>query len=304
MQKIHSSSLDLLKYLLSILIVIIHFRPDNYGILFGYIPSELARCAVPAFFIISGYFMSFDNEKINQWLLKISKLYVVWSFSYFIYFYFVKESPIDAYFILSSIVSGWGHLWYFPALIFAYVIASALKQKRSSVLISISLILLISGIYIQYTKNQIISVNGYRNFLFIGLPFILIGILIKRFYVKITNVKCFLYLIIILLSTSFFEYYYNVKNGIEYELPLLSIPLSIVIVIFFSKIKFKSNFITVFLGNSSVAIYLIHPLLIDIVKTYNISNIYILNLTLILVVSSIIYFISKKIWIDKLFFGK
>ncbi len=304
MHKAHSSSLDLLKFLLSILIVTIHFRPDGYGLLFGYLPAELARCAVPAFFIISGYFMTVDSEKSNRWILKISQLYILWSAIYFCYFYFVKNSPLDAYFVLSSIVNGWAHLWYFPALIFSYVIAKSLHGKKSFVLLIITTSLLIIDVYIQYTKTQFVTVNGYRNFIFVGLPFVLTGILIKRHYNQLPRISYMSLSILTLIALSVIEYYYNYINGLEYEVPFISIPLSIAIVALFSKINIKSSILTSFLGSASVAIYLIHPMTIDIIKTHEVSNAYIVNVLLIIIISMCTYFLSSKLFIGKAIFGK
>ncbi|EEV9947147.1 TPA: acyltransferase family protein [Escherichia coli] len=304
MQNARNSSLDLLKFILSILIVTIHFRPDNYGLYFGYLPSEFSRCAVPAFFIISGYFMTSDNEKSNQWILKISQLYILWSAIYFSYFYFFKKTPLDAYFVLSSIVSGWAHLWYFPALIFSYVIARSLHNKNSSVLFIIIVSLLIIDIYIQYTKTQFVTVNGYRNFIFVGLPFILTGVLIKRHYNNLPRIRYILPSIFILVIFSVIEYRFNYTNGLEYEVPFISIPLSIAIVVFFTKLKINKNALTSFLGSASVAIYLIHIMIIDIIKTHEVSNTYMINVLLIIIVSSCVYFLSNKFLIGRIIFGK
>jgi surface polysaccharide O-acyltransferase-like enzyme len=304
MQKVHSASLDLLKFILSILIVTIHFRPDNYGLYFGYLPSEISRCAVPAFFIISGYFMTTDSEKSNQWILKISQLYLLWSAIYFCYFYFVKNSPLDAYYVLSSIVNGWAHLWYFPALIFSYVIARSLQNKKSILLLIIIFSLLAMDVYIQYTKTQFVTVNGYRNFIFVGLPFVLTGVLIKRHYNLLPRTEYLALSMITLTVLSVIEYNFNFTHGLEYEVPFISIPLSIAAVAMFTKIKINGNILISFLGSASVAIYLIHPLIIDIIKTHEISNKYTINLLLIVIVSSCIYFLSNKLFVGRIIFGK
>lgn len=304
MQKDRSASLDLLKFILSILIVTIHFRPDNYGLYFGYLPSELSRCAVPAFFIISGYFMTIDSEKSNQWILKISQLYLLWSALYFCYFYFIKNSPLDAYFVLSSIVNGWAHLWYFPALIFSYVIAKSSYNKKTIILTMIIFSLLIIDVYIQYTKTQFVTVNGYRNFIFVGLPFILTGILIKRHYNQLPKTGYIALSMFILGVLSIIEYNFNFSNGLEYEVPFISIPLSVAIVAAFAKIKINRSILTSFLGSASVAIYLIHPMLIDVIKTHEVSNTYMINVLLIIIVSSCVYFLSNKFLIGRIIFGK
>lgn len=103
---------------------------------------------------------------------------------------------------------------------------------------------------------------------------------------------------------SIIEYNFNFSNGLEYEVPFISIPLSVAIVAAFAKIKINRSILTSFLGSASVAIYLIHPMLIDVIKTHEVSNTYMINVLLIIIVSSCVYFLSNKFLIGRIIFGK
>lgn len=145
------NGIDAAKFLCSILVVAIHFSPFgkaggiyeylNYGI-----TNYVARIAVPFFFISSGYFLfrktslgSFDTGVVKQYVLRILKLYLVWSAIYL---------PINVYhainlkrgFLRSALtylreflfIGSYTHLWYLNALIVAVIAVSFLLYKKVS----------------------------------------------------------------------------------------------------------------------------------------------------------------------------
>ena len=86
--KLNYQNLNILKYLSSILIIILHLRPFlNYSneldLAFNNI---ITRICVPIFFIITGYFVA-KKEKVNEnyikeYIRKTIPLYFVWSLLY------------------------------------------------------------------------------------------------------------------------------------------------------------------------------------------------------------------------------
>lgn len=135
-QKKQYIGLDVVKFILSILVAMRHiiqvfFTTESRGHL--WIGSWLSNLAVPTFFIISGFFLfskiepgQKDTKVIKRYLLKIIKMYVIWSILYWpidIYNWYHGSTPageailyyIQSFFFASSIAQ----LWYLPALITA-----------------------------------------------------------------------------------------------------------------------------------------------------------------------------------------
>ena len=89
--KMFYSNLDILKYISSILIIILHLRPflnisNELDLAFNNI---ITRICVPIFFIITGYFVA-KKEKdnlnyIDHYIKKTIPLYLIWSLLYLIF---------------------------------------------------------------------------------------------------------------------------------------------------------------------------------------------------------------------------
>lgn len=176
--KLNYQNLDILKYLSSILIIVLHLRPflnfsNELDLAFNNI---VTRICVPIFFIITGYFVA-KKEKTNQnyikeYIRKIIPLYLVWSLLYIpvIIGTIIKYLPIIneciskinitlPLLIIFSIIllpiivlialcytGVYYHLWYFPAIIFSLLVLKKWKQKFNiKYLLIISFILLLFG---------------------------------------------------------------------------------------------------------------------------------------------------------------
>lgn len=175
---IHYGNLDILKYICSILILILHLRPflnysDQLDLTFNNI---ITRTCVPIFFVITGYFVAKkekDNPNyIKQYIKKMIPLYLVWSLlylpviiSYAITNFVVVEQylsliPLPNFAILilfilllpvvlviALIYTGvYYHLWYFPAVMLSLWVLSKWKKKfKIEYLLILSFILLLFG---------------------------------------------------------------------------------------------------------------------------------------------------------------
>ena len=176
--KLNYQNLDILKYLSSILIIILHLRPflnfsNELDLAFNNI---VTRICVPIFFIITGYFVA-KKEQVNQnyikeYIRKIIPLYLVWSLLYIpviigtiiqylpiINEYISKINITLPLLIILAIISlpiivlvalcytgVYYHLWYFPAIIFSLLVLKRWKQKSNiKYLLIISFILLLFG---------------------------------------------------------------------------------------------------------------------------------------------------------------
>ena len=160
-QKVYYQNLNILKYILSILVIILHLRPflhysNELDLAFNNIVS---RICVPMFFIITGYFVAKkEKEKrhyIDTYIKRTIPLYLTWSLIYLpvilmtaiqylptINEYLVKINVPILLLILLVIVllpilliitlcySGvYYHLWYFPAVMLSLFVLKNGKKN-------------------------------------------------------------------------------------------------------------------------------------------------------------------------------
>lgn len=189
MQKQKIGGLCLLQVILCVFVVLIHTRPFiNYPFINSITSNGIFRIAVPLFFVMNGYFFSFDKE---QFISKLKKLFVIYTFLLMLFspLWLDLSSPYGIMKTLTyNIVIGWHHLWYLSSLIVASVIIYIMRNKTGLLLI-ISTILFILSYFIQ---NSYLLLDGYifeklnsklylyRNALTFAVPFMLIGIYIRK----------------------------------------------------------------------------------------------------------------------------
>ncbi|MGE1853977.1 acyltransferase family protein [Morganella morganii] len=273
-------NIDIIKFIMSLLVITIHFDYQSGQFITQFIINELSRAAVPFFFIISGFFLIPTVEKnmhVN-WLIKILMIYISWSLVYFIYLKYFSNDRGGAYYLLEQITTGWYHLWYFPALIMGYIIAYHMRH-RSLRSISSTIILLLSVLfYLQIKKYGDVSLISYRNFLFTAAPCIMSGLIIYRVRDMYTlkGISKTLPMItgaIIIISLISYNY------GLIIEVPLSSLIMAILIVSITTKTKPLISHSKINISKLSTVIYLTHPLFIGLANTHNYIISYLLILT-------------------------
>ncbi|MTB67189.1 acyltransferase family protein [Providencia sp. wls1943] len=187
--KERDTNIDLLKLCMAFLVVLVHYHPTFDSFFLSYILNDIYRVAVPVFFMLSGFYLKkiSDASQTQRWISKIITIYIIWMTIYFMYYYFLKGDKEHAYYLLTKISDGWYHLWYFPALIMAYSVAYIIKDKSTLKIIIILSLLLSALYYLQIITVKEVKLGGYRNFIFMALPCIIIGMLIFRFKKFITK---------------------------------------------------------------------------------------------------------------------
>lgn len=202
-QKKQYNLLNALKIIAAFFVVAIHIRfPGDFGLSI----VAIARFAVPFFFMVSGFFSYYENKAVlnEKYKRKIKHLLILFGGSLLMYF---------AYAVLASIMNGtlggylkgifslqsfielfvFNHvrvmeaLWFLPALIYVYLIFFAFEKtgitKKMYFLIPV---LFIAGVILREIPEFIQNVpeimsKSYlcRNFLFVGLPFFMLGHFMK-----------------------------------------------------------------------------------------------------------------------------
>ena len=216
-----NDGLDFLKFICAFLVICIHISfPGTFGIII----KTVARISVPVFFMITGYFYESTKRK-NGELVQIKKLlyyfiganalYLFWSLllnlkelpvffdtivnmQTFIKFVFLNDSPFG------------GHLWYLSAVLYVLLIIFLFEKRwdRQKLYPLIPILLMADLVFGKYSLlifGREFPVILVRNFLFVGLPYFLIGDMLFRYQTKIRSRK--LFFILIFTMVNLFEYY-------------------------------------------------------------------------------------------------
>lgn len=297
--------IDFLKYICSFLVICIHMPfPNRLGVLF----TPITRVAVPIFFIITGFFYTHiqSKHKTKQFIYKIFKLSVISNSVYFLIKLIINRNLLINFFdnifniktLLKFAIFNESpfeiHLWYlgalFYVLIIVYFFESKYDRKYLYPLIPILLLAdLIFGKYSLLIFKQEFPYILVRNFLFVGLPYFLIGDLIykNRDKIKKLDAKITIYAIYFFTFTTLAERiclgYFNINTTRDHYISTTF--LAIVIILFVLKLNFIPNNLLInklslWGCKYSMFIYIIHPLFIYImnniirkVDTYSCINI-------------------------------
>ena len=183
-------SLDVLKCICAFLVVFLHIPSE-----FTYYYMPLTRIAVPVFFMISGYcIMGNDIEgKIRRSISRLLWL-ILWSSAIYILVRFTLQ-----HFSIQSVIPSvkdickflifnenpWApHLWYLNAYLYVLLIVAFIAKRKlwniAYCLIPLLLIVdLAFGKYSLLLWKQEFDWIYVRNFLFVGLPYFLIGTFVR-----------------------------------------------------------------------------------------------------------------------------
>ena len=240
------NAIDLTKFLCSILVVMIHIMPlgeySNSSIVNGFnfvIKNYLARIAVPFFFVASGFFLyskttlsNFDVKFTKKYVLKLLKLYVIWTVIYLplIIKGIVGNKDGIFYGVLSFIknfifTGSFVQLWYLPATMFAVILVSWLLKNKVT---PKKILIIASGFYIVglfaqswfgFIEPLKVLVPGFwkllvllekvmgttRNGLFEGFIFVAMGMFFAFYEIKVSFTKLIIgfYLAMICLLIEF-----------------------------------------------------------------------------------------------------
>ena len=221
--KLNYQNLNILKYISSILIIVLHLRPffnfsNELDLAFNNI---ITRICVPIFFIITGYFVAKKEKEnknyIKEYIKKTIPLYLIWSLLYIpviigtiiqylpiINEYISKINITLPLLIILSIIllpiivlvalcytGVYYHLWYFPAIIFSLLVLKKWKQKFNIKYLLIISFLLLFGATETYYGVLPLSIKRtlsyYYNIFFTTRNFLFFGLfyVVLGYYVGI-----------------------------------------------------------------------------------------------------------------------
>ena len=201
-----NKSLDAVKAIAACLVVCIHVSFPGQA---GQLVKVLARCAVPFFFMVSGYFCYYQNcnasKRILSKILHIMKLFSVSVVFYFIWECFMKvwngervwtwikglvsTEHLKEFFVYNSTSPVRAHLWFLPALIYCYLLALLIEKwrmrKAAYCMAPVLLAILLWRAEFCVFFDRFYHTMEYRNFLFTGMSFFLTGQMIHEYQDKI-----------------------------------------------------------------------------------------------------------------------
>lgn len=271
--KERNHSLDALKFVCAFLVVIIHVR--SYYREFA---KPLDKCAVPIFFMISGYLLytNLGRDKILKSIKRISKLFLSVLALYAVLFPLLLKCGLTRelklldipVFIFTNEVPFAYHLWYLPA--YLYVLGLVLfveKYNKLNILFPLSVAIILFYLIGSYSLMAVSSFSPpeclTRNFLFEGIPFFSIGMFLNQNETKLkktTDTKLYI-IIIFALLVSIVEWRITSSQGMKIPYYLGTVVLSVAILVLCLKHYTSSQNIIAKLGrNYSLSLYLLHPI--------------------------------------------
>lgn len=248
----------------------------------------LARCTVPIFFMITGFFYSRTAAKEKRYaqIKHVLLLNIFANIFYFIFFLIraaIAEVSVGDT-IMNLIYSGEilrafflnvthtsVHLWYLSALLYVLILVLVIDKYLSPKIINRLIPFLVFanlalGTYSPLWYNGLFPTELSRNFLFNGLPSFYIGyrLAINQNLTKRKDTKVYLFFIVLFSATSIGESYFTNKMNFPnvIDLYISTIPLSITVFMLalrYTDIKNKYIHKLSFIGKKySGIIYIIH----------------------------------------------
>ncbi len=191
--------IDRIKYFVSFLVLIIHFRPfSDYNPSLDFSSAQIvSRIAVPFFFISAGYFIAvngLERAVVLNSIKKNFKLYMVWTVIYLpisIMFYMPTYNNI---YLNLTVLGVYYHLWFIPALIFSLIVLYYLSKFLKPITITLIAFIffsigvfgdayhgvLQSGWFLDAIDYYLSIFTTTRDGLFFGFLFVSLGYLIYK----------------------------------------------------------------------------------------------------------------------------
>lgn len=208
-QKQRNIYYDTIKYFLFILVVLIHNPLPGVG---GSYMTALARCAVPIYFCISGYFYK-SNQPTKKKIYKVVKymsIYIGMNLFWFVLNYIIAKTPYAELAkwakmklsfkgittcLLFGEAYGNQYLWYLHAIAMVYiavVFVECLGMREIFSKIALFWVFLFcffaEGIMIVFGRG--VPEYLYRNWLLEGLSFFFLGMFLKKTVFRLSNMLC------------------------------------------------------------------------------------------------------------------
>lgn len=283
--------LDLLKYLCAFLVVCIHSHyPGDEWL------EPFTRFAVPVFFMITGYFYritQLQRREVSQ-IRKILNLTIISNLLYFLksgllavlrdgspfpFLLSLTNSKMWMDFLLLNESPFSGHLWYLGAMLYVLALIWFFEKKWTREKLYPLIPLLLTGNLLLGTYSA--SIFGFnlpntysRNFLFVGLPFFLLGDYISG---RKKNLSTFALICVAILAAigTHLENTWLMGCGVPFNSELYISTIFLSVSLFFLVVQnttaFQHRFsiaFSRFVKPLPVYIYICHPIIDDFIYKF------------------------------------
>ncbi len=276
-KNVRDSNMELFRVVSMLLVLIVHTdylalgRPTHIDaltsptstILRNFVEAISIIC-VNCFILISGWYgIKPKVKKISGLLFNIFFIYVISTLAYIVITgYQIEKDDIKAAFLLT------GNMWFVKAYLFLYIISPVLNAFSENASKKQFLWVLAGLFFLQTLFGWAVEVVPYFAKGYSPLSFIILYLLsqyLHRYPCKLTSLSAkyyiYIYLSFVLIQTTldFIQLRYGV--GRRFHLNSYASPIvimeSVSLLLFFSKLSFKSKFVN-WLGVSCFSAYLVH----------------------------------------------
>lgn len=274
-----NNNIDILKFLACLLVIFMHADYPYRDIVY-----PLNGLASSTFFCISGFFL-YDKET-SVIKTNIRKVFRLFLFALIIYFakhvifcavqgqcVFLPSLKTFARFLIFNEVSYGIHLWYLPAYIYVlFILILAKKANKVDGLFYLIIPLLIIYSIVRFRCHGMSKVYLFRNAFLFGLPYFLMGSLIKkqRYNISVNYIKYGKLLFVIIPLLLVLRYVADLSSLLGTMLHTLDSYLLIgsIFIITICLPSAKSNVIATIGRYYSGQIYIFHLVVLIIVEKY------------------------------------
>ena len=309
-KRIHS--IDTLRIVMAFLVVTIHI-PFNGKV--GNVFITYGKVAVPFFLVVCGYFLYRNNseemmKRLKKQTIRMLIFYVGSNVLYFIadvilakidgtsVYYSTKQI---ADFVLYNMSPFSEHLWFFGSLLYALVILMVLNKFKAINYAMFASPLLICA-YVVLSHLNVAESYVLRNTILVGLPYTMMGMMIKRYENRLLKVKVPIYWLatLILCVATIFELN-SYKQGVNVPFISTELLVYVIVILCLKYPNFGKGTLAEKMGTKlSLPIYVLHILPIMFIgyvipsNTGLISNYGAITIFVITALLSALYVFIKK----------
>lgn len=303
-------SLDFLKFIAIFSVIYTHcvFYDSSA---FAAVSDSVLRFPVPVFFMIAGFYSYFNDYKYglvkykarirrlvklafaaNIFYLAVFFSFDLFTFRNFFIFIFFNESPF-AY-----------HLWFIQALLYVYIIYYFLTRLDFDLkrLYKIVPFLLIANLCLGEASNILgvsVPFYYYRNFLFTGLPFFILGYYIHDNINAYGDVSDYVFSTLILLSIICITLETLCAGNAELYVGVIFLSILLFVWCVLNPNKLNFGIFNWIGGNLYMYIYVLHVVVLEYLKIYlpmifNPLTVFLITIAISLPVFVLVKFKSSK----------
>lgn len=296
--------------------------------------QPITTCAVPVFFMISGYLIfgkEINHKRLMKNAIRIIKI-LLWSLLFYYCWYYIRNGTLfipsikdTLLFVFSNNDPIIGHLWYLSAYAYTLFIIAFLELKKKIMWVKY---LAIIGLVLYFTfdfwhiyyniPKYLTLVYIFRNFFFTAIPMFYIGAIFspnplphyKHKLLLNQVISCEWYVIVVSIFVlgmcSLVEINVFHINHIA-DVFFFTIPLSVLIFVVFLKYKILNKNILASLGEKySLYVYILHPVIIKVLTNSVGKNTYYAGIIafLLTLVTSILFVKIKDFFFQHLNISK